>query len=217
MEISQITLLRLLIYSFLFGAIVGVLYDANKVIRVLFGVRYTKKLYSKLYALKRPITKKGVNIGSGKGICQSIVVNVGDFLCVIIAAIGAILLNYGYNSGRFRIFTLAAIALGFFIYRFSIGRAIIFFAEPVAFICKYLLLSICDILCFPLKKLYVQIRKIAKKISSLYIFTLEKRKKKLYNIRDEEFFVAGAQNSASDGSKKSRWRYKQGGKADGKQ
>ncbi|MBQ2384814.1 MAG: hypothetical protein II292_01255, partial [Clostridia bacterium] len=76
-------------------------------------------------------------MGKSKGFLQSLVINLGDLLCVLVAAIGLILINYGYNSGRFRFFTVAALIAGFFIYRFSVGRLIILITEPVAFICKY--------------------------------------------------------------------------------
>lgn len=217
MEISQITLLKLMIHSFLLGGAVGVLYDANRVLRVIFGVRYTKKAYSRLYSLKRPISKKAVSIGVSKGFWQSAVINVGDFFCVLAAAVGAILLSYGYNSGRIRFFALGALAAGFFIYRFSIGKAVILVCEPIAFILKYLLLSICDLFALPVRKLYELMRKFLKKITSLYIFTLEKRKKKLYNIREEVFSDKDAEKAASDGSSQSRWRYKKGGGINGKQ
>ncbi len=211
MEISQITLAVMLLYSFLFGIAVGILYDVNRIVRVLFGVRYTNKAYSRLYSLKLPVSKKNVLIGSSKGFWQSLVINLGDALCVLVATVGAILINYGYNSGRFRFFTVAALIVGFVIYRFSIGRMLILVAEPLAFICKYIFLSICGILAFPLRKFGTLIYKFVKKISSLYIFTLENKNKKLYNIREEVFLSDGVGKDASETDKNKRWRYKKGG------
>jgi hypothetical protein len=217
MEISQITLAIMLLYSFLFGIAVGILYDVNRVVRVLFGVRYSKKAYSRLYSLRLPISKKNVLIGSSKGFWQSLVINLGDALCVLVATVGAILINYGYNSGRFRFFTVAALIVGFVIYRFSIGRILIFVTEPLAFICKYIFLSICDLLALPLRKITALICKFVKKISSLYIFTLENKNKKLYNIREEVFVSDGAEKDASETDKNKRWRYKKGGSNGGKE
>jgi hypothetical protein len=211
MEISQITLAVMLLYSFLFGIAVGILYDVNRIARVLFGVRYTKKAYSRLYSLRLPVSKKNVLIGSSKGFWQSLVINLGDALCVLVATVGAILINYGYNSGRFRFFTVAALIVGFVIYRFSIGRMLILVAEPLAFICKYIFLSICGILALPLRKFGTLIYKFVKKISSLYIFTLENKNKKLYNIREEVFLSDGVDKDTSSTDKNKRWRYKKGG------
>lgn len=217
METSQITLAIMLLYSFLFGIAVGVFYDANRVVRVLFGVRYTKKAYERLYGLRLPISKRRVNIGKSNGFLQSLVINLGDFACVLAAAVGVLLINYGYNSGRFRFFTLAATALGFVIYRLSAGRLVIFLAEPLAFLCKYLLLAICDILGFPLMKILAILSKFVKKFFSLFIFTLANKIKKLYNIREEVFVSEDAQKSEENADANSRWRYKKGGGKNGKE
>ena len=179
MEISQITLAIMLFYSFLFGIAVGVFYDLNRIVRVFFGVRYTKRAYGRLYGIRLPISKREIVMGKSKGFLQSLVINLGDLLCVLVAAIGLILINYGYNSGRFRFFTVAALIVGFLLYRFGIGRLVILITEPVAFICKYVFLSICDLLLSPLRKFCILIYKFVKKISSLYIFTLENKIKKL--------------------------------------
>ena len=216
MEISQITLAIMLFYSFLFGIAVGVFYDLNRIVRVFFGVRYTKRAYGRLYGIRLPVSKRKMVMGKSKGFLQSLVINLGDLLCVLVAVIGLILINYGYNSGRFRFFTVAALAVGFLFYRMSIGRLLILLVEPLAFICKYLFLSICDILYLPLRKFCILIYKFVKKISSLYIFTLENKIKKSYNIREEVFLSDGVEEDPSEIDKSKRWRYKKGEGTDGK-
>lgn len=216
MEISQITLAIMLFYSFLFGIAVGVFYDLNRIVRVFFGVRYTKRAYGRLYGIRLPVSKREMVMGKSKGFLQSLVINLGDLLCVLVAAIGLILINYGYNSGRFRFFTVAALTVGFLFYRLSIGRLLILLVEPLAFICKYLFLSICDLLYLPLRKFCILIYKFVKKISSLYIFTLENKIKKLYNIREEVFLSDGVEEDPSEIDKSKRWRYKKGEGKDGK-
>ena len=217
MEISQITLAIMLFYSFLFGIAVGVFYDLNRIVRVFFGVRYTKRAYGRLYGIRLPISKREIVMGKSKGFLQSLVINLGDLLCILVAAIGLILINYGYNSGRFRFFTVAALFIGFLLYRFGIGRLVILITEPVAFICKYVFLSICDLLLSPLRKICNHIYKFVKKISSLYIFTLENKIKKLYNIREEVFLSDDEDTDTSGTDKSKRWKYKKGGNADGKE
>ena len=216
MEISQITLAIMLFYSFLFGIAVGVFYDLNRIVRVFFGVRYTKRAYGRLYGIRLPISKREIVMGKSKGFLQSLVINLGDLLCVLVATIGLILINYGYNSGRFRFFTVAALIVGFLLYRFGIGRLVILITEPVAFICKYVFLSICDLLFSPLRKFCILIYKFVKKISSLYIFTLENKIKKLYNIREKVFLSEGGQDEPEAADNSTRWRYKKGVGTDGK-
>jgi hypothetical protein len=45
----------------------------------------------------------------------------------------------------------------------------------------------------------------------LYIFTLENKNKKLYNIREEVFLSDGVDKDTSSTDKNKRWRYKKGG------
>ncbi|MBR2346017.1 MAG: hypothetical protein IKA68_00260, partial [Clostridia bacterium] len=60
------------------------------------------------------------------------------------------------------------------------------------------------------------IYKFVKKISSLYIFTLENKIKKLYNIREKVFLSEGGQDSPEAADNSTRWRYKKGVSTDGK-
>lgn len=215
MEISQITLLRLTVYSFFFGVAVGLLYDACRILRVMAGARCSFRGYPRICALRLPISKRELGRGGERRLLQSVMINIGDFLCVLTAALGAILLSYGYNSGRVRFFCLAAIALGLLLYRVSLGKALIFLLEPVALILKYLFLSILEPIALIARKLYELMRKNVKKVSSLYIFTLEKRNKKLYNIREEVFLSESERQAPCDSGKKLRWKYKTGGKSGG--
>lgn len=211
MEISQITLFFLLVHCFFFGAAVGALYDLCRSFRVMAGVSYSPRGYPRLYSLRLPISRREMGRGERHVVLQNLLINIGDFFCVITAALGAVLLSYGYNNGRVRFFSLAAIALGVMLYRVSLSKLIMLISEPVALLVKYLFLSFFEILRFPLKKLYELMRKNAKNFSSLYIFTLENRKKKLYNIRDEVFFPEDVQRRACDLGKKLKWKYKTGG------
>lgn len=203
MEISQTLLALLLFKSFVFGGICGVFYDLNRIVRVLFGVKYSKKAYDKLYAVKLPIVRKKVSMGEKSGALQAIVINVGDFLCVIFAAVGIIILNYAYNSGRFRFFTVIGMGVGFIIYRYTVGKLVIAVAEPIAFIFKYFLLSIILIFSCPFVKAGSHIGKFVKKIIYLYSFTLEKKKKELYNI-DEKVFATEEGETAMPSSSSQR-------------
>ena len=65
MEISPLILAELLICSFLFGVFMGAVNDVHRIIRVFFGVRYSKKHFDKLYARKIRIINRSVGNSAG--------------------------------------------------------------------------------------------------------------------------------------------------------
>jgi hypothetical protein len=182
MEISQITLALLTLYASILGVAIGVLYDVNRIIRVMLGARYRRNLYSKLYSLRLPIIKKPISFEGKRNVALNVVINIGDFLCVISATLGIIVLNYSYNSGRFRFFTVLGFFCGVLIYRLTLCKIIMLICEPIAFLIKYIFLSVLVIISRPLLKIYLFMRKYIKKFAYLCSFTLEKKRKKVYNI-----------------------------------
>ena len=180
MEISPIALARLLLYSVVFGFFMGTLYDAFRITRIFFGVRYTNKTFDRLFSLKLPFVKKEMRLKSQRNfekISQGVVIFIGDFICVICAALGVIILNYAYNDGRFRFFTVIGLALGFLVYFFSFGKLVMLISEPIAFLIKYLLVSFFVVFGYPIKIFLQFLIKNLRKICFLCSFTLEKRRK----------------------------------------
>lgn len=214
MEISQALLLLLLFYSFAFGIATAVFYDANRIIRVLCGVKYSKRAYDRLYGIKLPITKRAVKMGESRGFIKSVVINIGDFLCVLLAAGGLIVLNYSYNNGRFRFFTVIGLCVGFLFYRLTVGRLVMAIAEPIAFICKYCILSIFIVLSRPITKIASFVIKNIKKIIYLCGFTIEKKRKKLYNIKEKVCSLEDGDAALSSKPTKSRISRKKRRRAD---
>ena len=65
MEISPLLLTMLLAYSFLWGVVIGLFYDINRIIRIMFGTKYSKYDFNKIYFLfneKKEKNKKSKNI-----------------------------------------------------------------------------------------------------------------------------------------------------------
>ncbi|MBE6592375.1 MAG: hypothetical protein E7642_00090 [Ruminococcaceae bacterium] len=181
MEISQVILSLLLLYSFFFGAIVGMFYDGCRMLRVLAGKRYSKRGYKRIEAWRLPIIKRTLAPKS-ESVWQSAVTFFGDILCVLFCTAGIIVLNYSYNSGRFRFFTVLGVLAGFFVYKYTLGRLVMLVAEPLVVVFRYLAVSIFILFCAPFLKFGYILYEFVKKINSLYSFTLEKKRKKLYNI-----------------------------------
>ena len=197
MEISQITLAKLLLYAFLLGLAVGALYDAGRLLRILLGVERSDGFGSRIYEWKLPICKRPMRSGEGRRVSRALVINICDFLCVIAATLGILILSYAYNSGRVRFFTLLGATVGFFLYRAFLSKILMLSCRPIVLLARYLLLSFLAIFCAPFAKMYRFVLKYIKKIAYLYIFTLEKIKEKVYNIEEEVLLAENSKKTHS--------------------
>ena len=122
MEISPILLARLLLYSFLLGIGVGAFYDVNRILRVFLGAMDVKTLKQKPIVLKIPFTNKYISSADRKtagGFLKHTAVFLSDLFTVFTATVGLLVLNYGYNSGRFRFFTVIGALIGFLLYYYT--------------------------------------------------------------------------------------------------
>ncbi len=199
MEISPFLLAKLLLYSFFLGMLTGVFYDANRVIRIFLGERYKQGGFGRLYSIKLPFLKKEVSLttASDKGIqkhIRGVVIFFGDMLTVLFGAVGVIILNYSYNDGTFRGFSVVGALVGFLLYYFSIGKLVILVCEPIAFLIKYTFCAFFVILGYPIKLFLYFLIKNVRKICFLCSFILEKRRKKVYNIKEKDFLLKLAKN-----------------------
>ena len=190
-------LCKLLLYSLAFGMILGAFYDVNRIIRVFFGVRYTSVDLGKLSDLKLPFIKRPVSLSKKKrksDIFLWTVISLGDILCFLCAAVGIAVLNYSYNSGSFRAFTVIGVVAGFIFYYFTVGKLVMLISEPLAMLFKYVFLSIFVIFGYPFYIIGKNVRKKLAKTVFLCSFTLEKRKQKVYNIKEEVCLLEMSKN-----------------------
>ena len=128
MEISPILMARMLFVVFLFGVQAGVLFDSGRALRSLFfgELKYCRK--RSLYAAKTPFFKRKIFVESEKKktqILKNICIFLFDFVWVIYSFLGIMLVNYSYNNGGIRMFTVLGFAVGFVIYYFTLSKLII--------------------------------------------------------------------------------------------
>ena len=197
MEISPLRLAFLLFCSFLLGIGVGIFYDVNRIIRVFWGCRYSVDHFDKLYSLRIPFTERTIPKKSNhrfRETVQKTIVFIGDIGSVLTATIGVLVLNYSYNSGRFRFFTVIGLLVGFLLYYFTLGRLVMLISEPLVVLAKYVFLSALVIFGYPFKFFWGFAGKKLNKLVFLYSFTLENREKKMYNIEEKEFLLRLAKN-----------------------
>ena len=91
-------------------------------------------------------------------------------------------INYSYNDGGIRFFTVAGILLGFVIYYFTLSRALIFLGELASFAVRYTFFAIFDVVSLPFLKIYNNlVKKIKKSYEKFRIRIEKKQKKKVFN------------------------------------
>ena len=190
-------MLWLLLCSGFFGMAVGVLMDFHRLIRVFFGVRYSKKTFDRLYAKPLPFLHRPLRVGRSNKIKQvflNVLIFIQDILLLVFSAIGVVLLNYYFNQGRFRIYTVLAVLLGFLLYYFTIGKLVMLCSEGVVFIFRAVVTVIFVIISRPIVFFVDFFRKIAKKMSKNIQNALAKKRKRVYNKYKEKIVMQEAEH-----------------------
>ena len=197
MEISPLLLCLLLLHAFLFGCFLGVVNDGNRIVRVFFGVQYSERSFRSLYARNLPLIHRPLQRKDHGKRCRgvlSVLIFVQDLLLCTVGGIGVALLQYEYNSGRFRFFILPAILAGFLLYYFTVGKWMMLVSEGVVFVLRASFLIIGRCVLYPFVKIFQFFVKKLKKISKKIRFLIAKRTKKLYNIHKKSEWLHWAQS-----------------------
>ena len=180
MGISPLLLFRMLYYSFFWGMIVGVLNDLNKAISILLfkkatGFKFINQIIGKCFKQKE----------KAKAICaskmQTIVVFFGDVCLSVIYGFGLIFLNYSFNNGTFRFFSVPVSLLGVIIYHFSVGKII---DKLLFFVCnmiKSILVAVIVLIFYPILYFLRKIYRFSKKSFAFFEKTIANYKEKRYN------------------------------------
>lgn len=185
MEISPIRLFFLLISSFFLGLGVGVLYDIHRMLRVLLGVRYTKNRPTKFFLQPLPIVKRPlreIRCGKVKNTFLTIVIFCQDVFLCCASAVGIVILNYAFNDGRFRFYTVVALLIGFLLYYFTLGKLVIFLSEWIVFFLRAAFAIFFYLLSRPVVIFFNFLGKNVKKMRSNIQKTIANQRKKVYNI-----------------------------------
>jgi hypothetical protein len=196
MEISPILMARMLFVVFLFGVQAGVLFDSGRALRSLFfgELRYCRK--RSLYSAKTPFFKRKIFAEGEKKktqILKNICIFLFDFVWVIYSFLGIMLLNYSYNNGGIRMFTVLGFAVGFVIYYFTLSKLIVVLFEFVSFLIRGAFFLIFDTVRMPFLKIHNKLVKKLKKSFENIRFHIEKKRKKVYNV--PEIFCENASST----------------------
>ena len=184
MQISPYMLFLLLIYSFLFGVSAGVFNDINRIIRALLGNRYKSKRINRLYEIKLPFVGRISAVGENNKILSkflSVIIFVQDIALFFYMGCGVVILNYYMNRGQFRLYTIAATAIGFAIYYFTVGRLVMFLSGGVVFIIRAAVSIALYLISRPFVWLFCAIKKILLGVCKKISEAIAKRRNLRYN------------------------------------
>lgn len=149
MEVSQGALLFMMLSGALLGTVLGVVYDVFRLIRRAVLEAGGGEVPSFVREWKFPFLGCPGDRKHGTALSHGVTVFVTvfcDVLFGLIAGISVLLLLYDRNDGIFRLSAPAGVAVGFFLYRMTLGRLVgavedaILFFSGVLF--RYLLLLV---------------------------------------------------------------------------
>ena len=162
MEISQLSFVLLIIYSLLFGVLLGIVYDVIRIQRVFLGVEYkTKRQRTNYRDINLPIINRKAYFNhrkSSKGLLN-IYIAIGDIFFVTLCGIITVLVAYAYNGGRIRAVIWIGLLVGAVLYYFTVGKMVMRLAEFVAFVLRCAVLYTWELVSFPIRVSIKYIRK----------------------------------------------------------
>ncbi len=155
---SPAELVRLFLLGGMLGALFGAVYDALRITRILMGVRYGRSGIKAGLSLPMPRWMRGEKKRLSRHRLRDFWVNVEDILYFLF--VGPMIAIYlsEVNHGRIRWLAFAGIALGFFLYRCTVGELVIRFSVWIADILRFLAAWLCYGVSRPFLWLYRLIR-----------------------------------------------------------
>ncbi|MBQ1963083.1 MAG: spore cortex biosynthesis protein YabQ [Clostridia bacterium] len=131
MEVSQYALMLLHVYALILGACLGLVYDGFRITRIFLGAHYSRRIAKQLQDLRLPfLSHKEKNRDSG---ILGVAVFLEDLLFCVLTGLSLVILFYEMNNGKFRFLVLLCVGAGFLVYRFTLGRLIMYCSEWIAF------------------------------------------------------------------------------------
>lgn len=199
MEISPILLFTLLFYSFVWGIMIGVLNDINRILRTLIYNENISPRMQKYYDIKLPLVNFTLRdrLSSKKKIkpTYTLLLFVQDLGIVLVYVIGLLFLNYSLNKGNFRFFTVITSVIGILLYYFTAGKLIFSLSEFICFAIKVTVTFILFVIFSPFVYILTKIQKIFEKIYIFFQKSIAKYIKKSYNNYKEKELLRWSENS----------------------
>ncbi len=139
-DISQDTLLCLLVRAFLCGVILGLVYEVIRAFKMLCGVRYND------ISPKKSSKAREILLFALTFVC--------DILFWLIAGLVSIILMYHTARGFFRGMTYLGLASGFLVYYLGPGRLMLKLNERIVKIVKSAVKKLLGLIYIPVRKIF---------------------------------------------------------------
>ena len=195
MEISPFRMFLLLIAAVKLGFKTGVLVYLNCFFRRALGLECPSEVIRErsqrpLPLLHRPLKWRAVT-STGKKL-RLIFLFFQDFLVFAVAGIGIVVLNYTFNDGKNRIFTLVGCVIGALLCRISVGFLFRKLSWKLVYLLRCFMTLAFYIIFYPIGKIFHFLCGKLKKFSKNIVKSIANRKKKEYNIYVAKFFMQKA-------------------------
>ena len=177
MEISQIDFLYLFFFSLVSGICLGVLYNALGIFRLVAEVVLAPQKLNPVIVFGRelgtPFCKWNENDGEAKKVRLGVkVTNVVlgvltallDVIFMLSCAVGTVIVAYACNSGRLRWIIFAGELFGFFLYRCTVSKIVVYLAKVIILSFINISVKLCRMIAGPIKKCASNIRGCINKV-----------------------------------------------------
>ncbi|MBE6602306.1 MAG: hypothetical protein E7637_07385 [Ruminococcaceae bacterium] len=182
MAISQGSLAWLYACACLLGLALGAVYDLLRITRVFLGVRYSRRASRRLRAIRLPLLAPRTKRRESRAL--GVVVFFEDLFYCLFAGIAMILLFYECNNGKIRYPVFFLVAVGFLVYRYTLGRIVMLFSEAITFVLETAFRYFFFFIFYPFRFLYKQIKRAVAKCKDRAMRARKRRSRSRYTERE---------------------------------
>ncbi len=197
MELSQSSLAFFFAVTFVSGALLGAIYDVSAILPAIFGRIFDLRLNTRLGEIILPIIKRKLKrrvTAFGK-LSRALALFFHDLLFMSVAGVTVTLIIYRFNDGIWRAGVLVCLIAGFAIYRVTLRRPILCFAELLRFVLRAILAYVIFFIWSPIMWLIGKLIGMAKRLRAS---RLEKYIKH-YSEKEKKRLLSAACEGSLDG------------------
>ena len=195
MGISPILLFKLLVSAFLWGGVVGIFNDLNRISRALLFTDAITDKGQRYYEIELPIIKSSLksklklDTKKRNNLLYNGLLALQDFVLVLVYFMGLVFLNYELNKGDFRTFTVVFSLIGAVLYYFTVGKLVFNLSELICFVIRAMAVIGFYVFFTPIMYILTKMRRFFENIYIFFQNAIAKNIKKRYNKYKEKNLI----------------------------
>ena len=195
MGISPILLFKLLVSAFLWGIVVGIFNDLNRISRALLFTDAITDKGQRYYEIELPIIKSSLksklklDAKKRNNLLYNGLLALQDFVLVLVYFMGLVFLNYELNKGDFRTFTVVFSLVGAVLYYFTVGKLVFNLSELICFVIRAMAVIGFYVFFTPIMYILTKMRRFFENIYIFFQNAIAKNIKKRYNKYKEKNLI----------------------------